>query len=413
MESQKQVVVLGAGYAGLMAAVRLAKTAGQLASITLVNAAEEFHERTRHHQLAAGQVLRPYPLSTFLRGTGVRFVRGWVTALDPAARHVVISTGGGETALSYDYLIYALGSIVDTGDVYGAKEHCFTPDRASATALAERLPTLAAYRGRLLIVGGGNTGVEVASELAESHPGLKVTLVTRRSFAHNLSVGAMAHIRRAFVRLGIEYREHTEIIRVDAKAAQTAQGDTLPFDACVWVGGFAVPELAREARLAVNAAGQVLIDPAMRSISHANVYAVGDSACPVEPPGTPLRMGLYSSIMMGGHGADCVTDALRGRRPKAFGLSYLALGVSLGRRDGAWQWLHWDTDKPMNWIVTGYAANLMREFFVRFAVWVIYAQRVAPWVFEWPGRRKLWSAKRGAESTDRKPDDRRRTTEGA
>ena len=412
MQTRKQVVVLGAGYAGLMAAVRLWKKAGKRAAITLVNGADEFHERTRHHQLATGQALRPQPLAAFVRGTGIRLERGWVTGLDLAARRVSVDTDGGAKVLDYDYLINALGSVVAVGDVPGAREHAFSPDRASALRLAERLPALRARGRRVLIVGGGNTGVEVATELAESHPGLNITLATRRSFARNLSRGAQAHIRRAFERLKIDLQEHTEITRVKADRAFTATGGALPFDTCVWVGGFGVSDLARRAGLAVNAAGQILIDPAMRSVSHPEVYAVGDAAHPVEPPGAPLRMGLYSSIMMGGHGADCLADALRGRPSRPFGLSYLALGVSLGRRDGAWQFLNWDRDTPLNLIVTGYAANLMREFFVRFAVWVIHAQRAAPWVFEWPGRRKRWGA---AFTTKDEPPGggRRRGTEQA
>ncbi len=67
----------------------------------------------------------------------------------------------------------------------------------------------------------------------------------------------------------------------------------------------------------------------------------------------------------------------------------MALGVSLGPRDGVVQFLDWSRDTPLNLIVTGKLANLTREFFVRFALWVIKAQRVAPWVFDWPGKRKM------------------------
>jgi len=127
----------------------------------------------------------------------------------------------------------------------------------------------------------------------------------------------------------------------------------------------------------------------MRSLSHPEVYAVGDAAFPVEAPGAPIRMSLYTAIMMGAHGADCVAAQLNGQRPTAFGLSYIALGLSLGRKDGVFQFLNWDTDAPLNLILTGKIANECREFFVRFAFWAIRVQRTAPWVFDWPGKRKL------------------------
>ena len=389
MGQQTQVIVLGAGYAGLMAAMRLARKTDPGVAITLVNAAETFHERVRNHQLATRQTLRQRPLVTFLHGTRIRLMQGTVVALQPSQRHVSVQTQAGIQAVGYDHLVYALGSFVNAEGVPGVREYAYTLDHASTLALAERLPDLAARGGRLLVVGGGNTGVEVVTELAETYPGLKITLVTRRSFAHNLSEPARAHIRTAFDRLGIQFVEHAAITQLREHAALTARSDEIPFDVCVWVGGFAVSDLARRAGLRVNEHGQILIDRAMRSLSHPEIYAVGDAAFPLEAPGAPVRMALYTAIMMGAHGADCLAAQFNGKAPQAFGLSYIALGISLGRRDGVWQFLDWHHDRPRDLIFTGKLANLMREFFVRFALWVIQMQRIAPWIFSWPGKRKM------------------------
>ena len=389
MSGETRVVVLGAGYAGLMAAMRLAKKTDASVAITLVNASDTFQERVRNHQLAARQPLRRHALADFLHGTRIQFLQGIVTALQPSLRQVMVQTEGGIQPMAYDYLVYALGSFVKTEGVPGAPEYAYTLDHASTLALAERLPDVAARSGRLLVVGGGNTGVEVASELAETYPGLKITLLTRRSFAHNLSAGARAHIRNAFDRLGIQFVENTTVTQLQQHDALTARGEAIPFDLCVWVGGFAVAGLARQAGLRVNGRGQIIIDRAMRSLSHPEIYAVGDTAFPLAEPGAPVRMALYTAIMMGAHGADCLAAQLNGKTPDAFGLSYVALGLSLGRRDGVFQFLDLDHDTPLNLIVTGKAANLMREFFVRFAVFAIRVQKVAPWVFSGPGKRKM------------------------
>src|SRR4029077_7979522 len=135
-----------------------------------------------------------------------------------------------------------------------------------------------------------------------------------------------------------------------------------------------------------------LIDRAMRSLSHREIYAVGDAAYPVEAPGAPIRMAVYTALAMGAHGADCLAAQLNGRPSSAFGLSYVALGLSLGRRDGVVQFLDWHRDTPLDAIITGKLAILFREFFVRVALWAIKAQRVAPWVFTWPGRNKMRGA---------------------
>lgn len=167
-----QVVVLGAGYAGLMAAMRMAKKTDQRAvGITLVNASETFNERVRHHQLITGQRLPERSLAQMLEKTRIRFEHGAVVELHPKRRTVSLRTGLDRTAeLRYDYLIYALGSHIDVGSTPGARENAYTLDESSAKALAPLLPELAAQGARVLLVGGDNTGVEVGTELAERFP---------------------------------------------------------------------------------------------------------------------------------------------------------------------------------------------------------------------------------------------------
>lgn len=397
--SNPHILVLGGGYAGLMATMRLAKKTR--ANITLISTADTFNERVRNHQIATRQRVDQRPLADLVRGTRVRFLQGTVTALQLAGRCVTVQTEAGLHDIGYDYLVYALGSHVDTTRTPGARDFAYTLDYDSALTLAERLPEVARRGGRLLIVGGGNTGVETASEIAETYRELNVTLVTRHSFAQNLSSGARRHIRKVFNKRGLTFLENTAITKLEATQATTESGGVIPFDLCVWVGGFGVPDLARQAGLLVNERGQIFIDRAMRSLSHPEVYGVGDAAFPAEAPGAPLRMSLYTAIMMGAHGADCVAAQLTGRQPVAFGLSYYALGLSLGRNDGIFQFLHWNTDAPLNVILTGKLANACREFFVRFAFWAIRIQRTAPWIFHWPGKRKMYHI--AVEPTSRVP----------
>ena len=389
MNQRTNVLVLGGGYAGLMAAMRLAKKTDATVAITLVNASGGFRERVRNHQLAAGQPVPQHSVSSFLRRTRIRFLQGTVVALQPDRRQVTVQTEAGVQSAPYDFLLYALGSSVGTNGVPGVQEYAYRLNHASTVSLAERLPGVARRGGRLLIVGGGNTGVEVATELAETYPGLKITLATRRSFAHNLSSMARAYIRKRFDRLGIRFMEGTPIIQLREHGALAADGETIPFDACLWVGGFAVSDLAGRSGIRVNERGQILIDRAMRSLSHPEIYAVGDAAHPAEAPGAPIRMAVYTALLMGAHGADCLAARLSGKSPTAFGLSYGALGLSLGGRDGVVQFLDGGRDTPLDLILTGRLANLFREFFVHFAVWGIKAQRVVPWAFVWPGKNKM------------------------
>lgn len=103
------IVVLGAGYSGQLAAKLAAKRTG--ADVTLINAHDRFVERVRLHQLAAGQPLRDLPIRDLLRGTNAELVVDHITAVDPTQRTVRLAHG---RTVTYDTLIYALGSQADT-----------------------------------------------------------------------------------------------------------------------------------------------------------------------------------------------------------------------------------------------------------------------------------------------------------
>ena len=96
-EPQRQVVVVGAGYAGLLATVRLAgKTRDRAVDITLVNETDTFVERLRLHQFAAGQAVAQRSIPAMLKGTRVKFVQARVVRIDTARREVLAQTSAGE-----------------------------------------------------------------------------------------------------------------------------------------------------------------------------------------------------------------------------------------------------------------------------------------------------------------------------
>src|SRR5690606_28117779 len=127
---------------------------------------------------------------------------------EPKQKRVIVQTGGEQTSIDYDYLIYAVGSTVDVCSVPGVAEHAYSlGGEAAAAQLRTRLPTAAAQRGRLLVVGGGLTGIEAATEIAETYPDLQVTLATRGRMGETLSQRGAAYIRKIFAQMGIRVEE--------------------------------------------------------------------------------------------------------------------------------------------------------------------------------------------------------------
>jgi NADH dehydrogenase FAD-containing subunit len=128
MTDARRVVVIGAGYAGLTAALGVAGRARRLrVGVTLVNRSARFTERLRLHQTASGQRLAELSIPAMVAGTGIEFVQGRVTAVDPEQRRVGLADG---RELPYDVLVWALGSRADPGTVPGVV--ALTPSTTSS-----------------------------------------------------------------------------------------------------------------------------------------------------------------------------------------------------------------------------------------------------------------------------------------
>ncbi|GII61118.1 oxidoreductase [Sphaerisporangium krabiense] len=351
------IVVLGAGYSGLVAAKLLAAESG--VRVTLVNAGDRFTERVRLHQLAAGETLRDLPLRDLLAGTGVELVLARVTAIDTGARAVRLA--GDLPDLSYDTLVYALGSGADLDAVPGAAEHAHA---VAAPDQAGRLRARMAEAATVAVVGGGLTGIESAAELAEAHPGVKVRLVTGGVLGEGLSRRGRGHVRRVFARLGVEVREHAEVAEVRADGLVLQDDEHLAADTVVWTTGFRVQDLAREAGIAVDERGRVRVDATLRSVSHPDVYGAGDAAAVRGPGGRELRMACATGIPTGQTAARAIAARLAGREARPLRFRFFNQCVSLGRHDALVQFVRAD-DTPREAVLTGRLAALYKEGIVR------------------------------------------------
>lgn len=138
----------------------------------------------------------------------------------------------------------------------------------------------------------------------------------------------------------------------------------------VWTTGFRVPELARAAGFATDEDGRMLVDATLRSISHPDVYAVGDAAAGLSLSGAPGRMSCQSALAMGRGVAGAIAARLAGgagEEPPPVRIGYVFTNISLGRRDGVVQFTHAD-DSPRRFVLTGRAAAAFKETVVRSTV---------------------------------------------
>ncbi|WP_235939955.1 NAD(P)/FAD-dependent oxidoreductase [Occultella kanbiaonis] len=356
-----KIVILGAGYAGASVTGRLARRLhADDVEITLINAEPDFVERVRMHQLATGADLRPLPLRDAFTGSGVRVRVGRVASVDVEARTVSFTEPDGEHSLAYDTLVYALGSAQNDGGVPGVAEHAHEiASRPGALRLRDKLAALGPG-GRVVVVGGGLTGIEAVTEIAESRPDLDVALTTRGRLGDWLSPAGRRHLRRVVGRLGITVHEGADVAGVGEAGVVTTDAVAIGADVTVWTGGFTAHPIAAASALTVTDGGRIVVDDAMRSVSHAGVYAVGDAGQALGPKGNPLRMSCASGVPMAWRAADSIVAELTGAGAPRITLSYVHQCISLGRRDGLIQLVTSD-DRARSLALTGRFAARYKE----------------------------------------------------
>jgi NADH:quinone reductase (non-electrogenic) len=372
------VVVLGGGYAGVTAALRLSRSQ----RVTLVDAAGTFTERMRLHEAAAGRPPRAIPLAELVAGRDITTVAARAVAIDPTARTVRLDNG---TLLGYRTLVYALGSTTNTRAMPGAAEHAFAVEHAAA--LHDRIAT---GTGSLAIVGGGLTGIEVAAALAETNDRWKITLVTGGEIGGGMSAKARRHIAASLRRLDVTQRTQTRVIAVLQNGLATDQGD-IPADLVVWTGSFTVPALAAEAGLAVDDHGRALVDHALRSVSHPDVFVVGDAATITVPGTGALRMAVATAMPAGAHAAESIEAIRQGREPKPFRFRFVGQAISLGQYDGVFQPTHAD-DSPHGLVLTGRPAAHVKEWINRYTLSALRAERRRPGSYRWVKRFRTYTS---------------------
>ncbi|WP_433436791.1 NAD(P)/FAD-dependent oxidoreductase [Nonomuraea sp. CA-141351] len=357
MMTTHHVLILGAGYAGLAAAIQLAaRTKGREdVQVTLVNPQERFTERLRLHMSATGQQVGEMNIPELLEGTGAGFVRGWVTAVDATAKIVRIDDN---RVLHYDTLVYGLGSMADTAAVPGVEHHAYTLNSVQdAELLADRLARLDS--GTVVVCGSGLTGIESAAEIAERHPELNVVLLGRQEPGAAMSPKPKAYLQAALARLGVRVRTGIEVVKVLPDSVELAGGESIAADAVLWTSGTRVSPLAAAAGLTVDERGRVVTDAALRSVSHPDVYAVGDAAAIRQGYGV-MHGTCQGGMPTGVHAAVSIVRALDGKQPKPFRFGYYHTPVSLGRHDAVVQFTHPD-DSPRRVYLTGRMAARYKE----------------------------------------------------
>lgn len=375
MTGNIEAVVIGGGYAGVMAANRLTQRAD--VSVTLINPRPSFVDRIRLHQMVGGTGEAVVDYRKVL-AERVRLVVDSAARIDAAGRVVTLVSGG---TVGYDHLVYAVGSGSAAPSVPGAAEFAYP---IAGLEEAQRLrPVLdaEAVTAPVTVVGGGPTGIETAAELAEQ--GRTVTLVCGGALGPSLHPRGRRSVAKRLTALGVTVLDgpDTKVTAVTRDAVRLADGRELPSAVTIWTAGFGVPALAARSGLRTDALGRLLTDETLTSVDDPRIVAAGDSAAPSD---LPFRMSCQAAVQLGPQAAETVLSRIAGKQPASVEVGFVGTCISLGRRAGVFQLMTKD-DTAKKYYLGGRSGAKVKELICRSIPWQLsYEARR-------PGARTWWS----------------------
>lgn len=322
MNGKTDVVVVGGGYAGVMAANRL--TQRDDVAVTLINPRPQFVNRIRLYRAVRESGKAVVDFREML-APDIRLVVDSAAGIDVAGRRVKLASGD---TVSYDYLIYAVGSASAEPRVPGAAEFAY-PVATLEEAQRARLALDAAPRtAPVTVVGAGTLGMEVAAELADM--GRTVTLICGEVLGPDLHPRIRRAVYKRMAKLGVNVIEGSKarVTAVERDAVQLGDGRRIPGAVTIWTTGFGVPDLAARSGLTTNAEGRLITDETLTSVDDPRIVATGDAAAPSD---MPLRMCCQAAIPLGAHAADTVLARIAVQQPAPIEIGFFGFCVALGQ----------------------------------------------------------------------------------
>jgi NADH dehydrogenase len=353
--SVPKIVVLGAGYGGLMTVKGLQRELGSHeAEIILVNQNSYHYITTELHKPAAGtahhdQVRVSIP--TVINERKVKFVQDRVRELRLQDKQVVLE--GRTEPLSYDYLVIGLGSSPETFGIPGLMEHAFfIRNIDSVRVIREHVEYMFARYATekkeeliTIVVGGaGFTGIEYVGELVDRVPELcheydipleKVKIINIEAaptvlpgFDPELVDYAVKYLESK----GVQFLINTPIAECTKDGVILKDGQEIKAATVVWTGGVRGNKIVEEAGIETMR-GRVKVDEFLRAPGYDNVFVLGDSSLIFNDEGRPYPPTAQMSTQQGIHLGKNLAALIRGGQMQPFKYQPKGTVASLGKRE--------------------------------------------------------------------------------
>ncbi|WP_042275850.1 FAD-dependent oxidoreductase [[Clostridium] dakarense] len=353
-----KIVILGAGYAGVHAAKKLAKKykKNNEVEITLIDKNPYHTLMTELHEVAGGRVPEEsvkVDLYRIFNRTKVNVVVDYIENVD--SNKNVVKTKQGE--YNYDYLIIGVGSEPAFFGVEGVKENGFTlwslEDALKIKAHIKDRVKEASYerdaekRKKMLtfvVAGSGFTGIEMAGELLEWKTTLAREYRVDESEIRLLVVEAMSTIlnmldrkqadkaEKYMVKHGVEILKDSPIVQVTEESIKLKDGTVIPTETLIWTCGVQANQDLSDMNVEKSRAGRYTANKYMQSQGKENIYVVGDVAYIEEEPGKGNPQIVEAAEQTAVTAAKNIIASIENKEKVEFKSNYHGFMVSIGGR---------------------------------------------------------------------------------
>jgi NADH:ubiquinone reductase (H+-translocating) len=391
----KKVVILGGGFAGLSAALNLEKKlAGHEFSITIIDSHDYHLFNSNLYEVATAaeemesmgdlkeSIALPY--NKIFKNKKISFIKGEILEVNTHEKQAILA---GRKVI-YDYLVIAQGSKEEFFNIPGAKEFGI-PLKNLGQALkiknaiefaieAHKYDTHKPYV-KIVVAGGGYTGVELAGELRglvnflawkQGYPVEKVLIDVVE--ASNLLMPGMGEQATSDAKarlqdLWVTVRLLSPITKVEHNSLELANGEKMIYDVLIWTAGVKARPVPKGLELETDKRGRVVVDEFLRAKGNYNIFMLGDQASVLSSNGQAVPQSAQDAISQGKYLGKILPEVLRNKTVQAYFPKPHGFIVSIG---GKWAILNYPP-----FYFTGRLAYFVHEL----ATWRYFASLIGWW----------------------------------
>ncbi|MEI7025460.1 NAD(P)/FAD-dependent oxidoreductase [Paenibacillus sp. y28] len=322
----KSIVILGGGYGGLtLVHELLEKKIPKDTRIVLIDRMAYQGLKTEYYALAAGTIPESHIRVAFPQDPRLDIIYGEITCIHLETKQVEISN---HDPVPYDRLIIALGCVDKYHGVEGASEFSHSIQTLSSSRQAYiALNELKPY-AQVSVVGGGLSGVEIASELRESRPDLNIRILDRGdSILSPFPERLRSYVRTWFLEHEVEMLGHCAISKLESGAIYNRDVE-LATDLTVWTAGIQPSPLVGALPVGKDPQGRVLLGEYHQIPEHPELFVIGDCASMPYSPSAQL------AEVMARHVAEVLEAEWENRTPVLKPIKLKGVLGSLGKKCG-------------------------------------------------------------------------------